>query len=234
MKRSGAVRLIYGLETGSPRLQKYVGKNIDIERFSSTLRIADELGIWNGVEVICGLPHEDDRDVDDTISFLRNHRPWINELYINAFRLVPNSLFVEHPDKFRLTNIRTIGLRGASRSILDVPLRKRLLKYSFDEVGGYGWEEKQKQTSRSYKRIVTAERKQHIPNFENIPYLFYFYDCLHDKDRVKRVYRRYSTVLTRKALFRLPRYVVNELLKVRSFTYAARMVSFFLGRWGNA
>ncbi len=58
MKKSGCIRLIFGMETGSPDMLKRVNKEVKLDELENVLRMASCCGIWTGIEVICGLPHE--------------------------------------------------------------------------------------------------------------------------------------------------------------------------------
>ncbi|MBU1887859.1 MAG: tetratricopeptide repeat protein, partial [Candidatus Omnitrophica bacterium] len=76
MREAGCIRLIFGIETASPRLLQYIRKGIGVKRLEDTLRWSDEAGIWTGVEIICGLPHEKDSDVEETVAFLNKNKKY--------------------------------------------------------------------------------------------------------------------------------------------------------------
>lgn len=228
MKRSGAVRLIYGFETGSKRMQKFIKKDIDLDNFSQTLAQSHSLGIWNGVEVICGLPHERNEDIQDTIDFLNDNSKYIDEFYFNSFRMPAYSSFIEEPENFQLSNIIKQGIHTGYESSKRYP-GKGIDHYSFDEVGGLPWEKKQKQIVQSYNKVIRSVSYRALPLYENIAYLFYFYDNLDSKDQIKTIHRRYSRILMRKAFFRFPRFVKTELSKSRNPKYFFNRFKYFLG-----
>jgi radical SAM superfamily enzyme YgiQ (UPF0313 family) len=227
MKSSGAIRLIYGFETGSPRLQKYINKNLDLERLSTALKIADDLGIWNGIEIIAGLPYETEEDIQASVEFLQHNRQYINEFYIQPFRLASGSHFSRDPEKYSLENLRSYDFSDYYQSLLRYPTKNRLMRYMFDEANGMKWDAKKEQILRSYNRILMAIKYKMIPQYDNLAYLFFFYDESDNKEHVKRMYARYSNILAKKALFRHKRYLFDEILKIRSFTYASNRISVF-------
>ncbi len=230
MKRSGAKCLIYGFETGSSKLQKYIRKNLDLRHLSEVLRESDRIGLWNGLEVMCGLPYEDDVDIDATIRFIQQNRHVIDEILVSSFRINGYSAFLHDAPIFKLKNLQQQDIFSRiSPSVIEYPTENRVIPYTFDEDEGLVWSKKKKQIVISYQRVLMSLRYTLIPIFENISYLFYFYDHLDNKDEIRVVYRRYAKILRKKALFRSRRYFFNELLKIRSFKYLMNRFLYFCG-----
>lgn len=230
MKDSGARYIVCGFETGSPRLQKYIRKNLKLDHLAAVLRIADRLGLWTGVEVICGLPYEREEDIDSTIYFLNANRFVIDECLIRGFVLTPHSVFAREDEQF--------GIQAGGRVDVcsNLPQKNRffvqsqVLGFRFDETRGSSWEEKKRAIRDSYAKVLTSTEFSMIPVYEDLSYLFYFYSQLGDnKLLVKEVYQRYASILRRKAVFRSSRYLFNELSKIRSFSYAKSRIESFLG-----
>ncbi len=170
----GARRLIYGVEASSPRLLSYVEKGTTISQIESVLRMSHEVGIWNEVELICGLPHETDDDINLTKKFLDRNQPYINYHNIHPFKLVHSRLSL-NPKKYSIQNIR-------ERNDKSIP------GMAFDEVNGLKWQEKKKQILRSFKTIRTYLKK--FPNYgftdsdECFLKLIYLYSILGNKTDV--------------------------------------------------
>jgi len=72
MKKSGYYRAKFGLESGSPRTQKYIGKNIDLEHAKKVIRECNKLGIWTASSFIIGFPDETLGDINDSIKFVKS------------------------------------------------------------------------------------------------------------------------------------------------------------------
>jgi len=150
LHRAGARRLVWGLESASPAMLRRVGKALRIEELEQTLRWSHEAGIYNGLELIAGLPHETDDEIEMTVDFLRRNRPWIDQVFLNPFSLITGSLMHLHPEEYGISNIRKLGTLfdrtpGQTYSWIQ--------RYTFDEAGGLAWPDKARQIERSYRRI---------------------------------------------------------------------------------
>jgi radical SAM superfamily enzyme YgiQ (UPF0313 family) len=144
LRDAGAVRLVYGIESASRKMLDYVGKPIDISRAQTLLRQSHELGIWNEIELIAGMPYENEQDIRNTIRFVRQNSKFVNFFYLNTF-ILKGSRMLARPDEYGIGNIRenseeTFNLRRVGRK--------------FDEVSGLKWEEKMHQQENSFKRIL--------------------------------------------------------------------------------
>jgi len=187
MKEAGATRLVFGLETGSPRMLNYINKNLDINQVERNLKLCHEVGIWIYVEIIVGLPHENESDIKKTIGFINKNDKYIDNIFIHPFHLRP-SVLLENPEKYGITNIRRI-MEWANRT--NQPLNLRTLRYKFDEIGGLKWKDKREQINLAWKKIYrsTNNKGGGMPNFETMPLLFYLYEIF-DKNKmnVREIY----------------------------------------------
>jgi len=183
IKKSGCIRLIFGMETGSPNMLKSVNKKIKLDELESVLKAASAYGIWTGIEVICGLPHETDRDIELTIGFLNRNKEFIDKIYCNMFDLRPHSLMRLYPEDYGIENIREANLYSESAANFTV--------FLFDEVNGLRWEDKKKQIAESYSRVMReTESIYDIPNYLQEHLLFYLYNSFHDKAIIKKHYEK--------------------------------------------
>jgi radical SAM superfamily enzyme YgiQ (UPF0313 family) len=69
MRDAGCSGVFFGIETGSPRLQRVVRKDLDLDRARSVLRECDRLGLNTTASLIVGYPGETARDLQATLSF---------------------------------------------------------------------------------------------------------------------------------------------------------------------
>jgi len=189
MYNAGARRLIFGLETASPRLLKTIGKPLSVIDAANGLRFSHAAGIWTELEIIAGLPHECDDDVKLTTEFIVDNRKYIDGVWLNKFYLSIHSLMVCYPDRYKIKNIR----KFYAVSKANAGDREKYV-FAFDEVDGLNWQEKEKQIDRSYLEILSVLKKNDIRAGalrEELNVIFYLYAHLGDKGKVTRAFRAY-------------------------------------------
>lgn len=227
MKDSGAIGVYIGLETVGEGRQKYIRKGLDLKHLVAVMGICSELGIWVGIDMISGLPHEQERDVQKNVSFLRDNQTLIDEIILNSFILYPGTSFAYKPEEFGLTNIGEVEWCNTLRSKMKYFSLTSFLGLRFDEINGLKWEEKKKQRIASFRKILASIPNFSIPKFEHLSYLFYFYEHLQDKREIKRVYARYAKELQKKAVFRSWHPMINLIIMFQS-SFFKKCFNFFL------
>ncbi|MBQ4600413.1 MAG: radical SAM protein [Oscillospiraceae bacterium] len=70
MVDAGMIQLYCGIETGSPRMQKLVNKNLKLDRVMDILSYANAKGIQLTTSFIFGFPDETEEDISCTISLM--------------------------------------------------------------------------------------------------------------------------------------------------------------------
>ena len=184
MRQAGCIRLIFGIETASSRLLQYIRKGIGVKRLEDTLRWADEAGIWSGVEIICGLPHEQDSDIEETIAFLNKNKKYINTLYINQFDLRDGSVFLPYAKDLGIENIFIIN-QYANEEFFNFH------KYGYDETGGLRWQDKRKQIVNSYKKLSDNTcGNSNCPPYELEHLLFFLYNKFDSKQKACDIFTK--------------------------------------------
>ncbi len=87
---AGGESIFFGLESGSPRVRKLIGKPPgDFQAFLATVRIAKNLGISVGVFVLLGYPGESISDIRATFSLLEQVKP--DDIYVSTVKLQPGT-----------------------------------------------------------------------------------------------------------------------------------------------
>jgi radical SAM superfamily enzyme YgiQ (UPF0313 family) len=99
MREAGAVRLIFGLESCSKRILRYIGKNISLSQVEKNLKSLWEAGIQVEVNLICGFPYERISDIKKTIEFLRRNKKYIKVAYVKKFFL--DGKMRAYPEKYK-------------------------------------------------------------------------------------------------------------------------------------
>lgn len=162
LKQSGCIALNFGLESASPRMLKYCNKKVDLSHASYVLRVAYELNIWTSINLIVGLPTENEEDLKSTETFFRENLSYIANVSITKFRLIYGSRMYNNPEKY---NINAIALRrenGLLDECFDV--------FSFDEIGGRKQKERLRWSEKAFKKVCAM-----VPPFKREP----FY-CFHE------------------------------------------------------
>lgn len=89
---AGTVSLALALETASPRLQKFIGKNLNLERFEENItylcqkhpQVVQELFTMHG------FPTETEEEAWQTLEFVKKLR-WVHMPYLNILRIYANT-----------------------------------------------------------------------------------------------------------------------------------------------
>lgn len=182
MRQAGCIRLILGMETASPRLLKYINKRINIKHLSNVLKWADEAGIWTGIEVICGLPHEKEKDIFATVKFLNANIKYINRIYPNYFDLRENTPFYNYPNKFGIKRIFEVN-QYAEKDFTSY------VRFGFDENNGLSWKDKDLQVEHSLKTVL-EKCGWGIKQFNDEHLLFFLYANLAKKGEINCIYQK--------------------------------------------
>ena len=133
MRRAGCDWLNWGLDTSSDRLGRLYRRNILRDDFTRVLQMSARAGIRNSVNLIIGLPHETDKDVDELLSYLESQEALIHHIFVNQYNFIPHSDMGTAPERF--------GLR-LSRDGTGV-----------DEVDGLAWAQRQRWGADAAARV---------------------------------------------------------------------------------
>ena len=198
MRDAGAVKLAFGVETGSQRLLNLVNKGITRERARKYLEYSNKIGIWNHIELIAGFPTETQKDVQATLDFVDEIKEFVDLYTLNPFYLYPNSRIFREQKKF---GVRVIPYPPLQFMNFFYPIFRIVEQYSmkFEEVGGLGWEEKNKQIVEATKTVaakIDSVATYRVMGNEHV----YLLTCLYDKlgHGNKELIRKMVKILTRK------------------------------------
>lgn len=143
LREAGAIRFVFGLETGSKKLLEYIQKGITLEHAEKLLKHSHNLGIWNCVEIITGLPHEGNEDIKETLSFIKKNQQYVNEFKLNKFQLVYSELY-SNPQKYGIRILPPLKKERFDTSIHQI---------RFKEIQGKEGNKKVKQIEESFEAI---------------------------------------------------------------------------------
>jgi radical SAM superfamily enzyme YgiQ (UPF0313 family) len=147
---SGCRKLTFGLETASSTMLKIIDKRVRLAEAERVLRWCKEVGIWADLEIITGMPHEDEDAFAETTDFLERNAEYINYFNVNRYFVAPKSLMGARPEAY---GMRLRKFPDAYQRLLDanyqwladdLPFFKKPVNfrvYEFDEIGGRGAEQ---------------------------------------------------------------------------------------------
>jgi radical SAM superfamily enzyme YgiQ (UPF0313 family) len=70
MARAGCRGIFYGIESGSPRMQRLIEKDLDVERSHAIIEKGESLDIPMTISLIAGFPDEERGDLEKTVDFI--------------------------------------------------------------------------------------------------------------------------------------------------------------------
>lgn len=192
MRQAGVIRIVWGLESGSDRILEYVDKPVRTAQAGEVLAMAHEAGIWNGVEIIVGMPGETDEDFDLTMKFLAAHHSVLDEVWTYQFYLNSNSAMFTNTTRFGIENVRRVNIGLTKDAVYGAVAATHI----FDETNGLRWAEKEGQQKRRLAAMLehvaglglypmTWEHEQQ-PNL-----LSWCYRHAGTKTDIRQLYRRY-------------------------------------------
>lgn len=76
-KKNGCVAVIYGIESGSQRILDVMEKNASVEENVNALKWTSEAGLATVVQLVIGMPGENDETIDETVEFLKRVSPYL-------------------------------------------------------------------------------------------------------------------------------------------------------------
>lgn len=74
MKEAGTYRIVYGIETASPRLQKLIKKNMNLEKMNKIISFTDRIDILSHGFFMLGFPTETREELQQTIDYAKNSK----------------------------------------------------------------------------------------------------------------------------------------------------------------
>jgi anaerobic magnesium-protoporphyrin IX monomethyl ester cyclase len=104
-KDNGCVEVNYGIESGSPKMLKIMEKNLGLEENINALKWTGEAELNTTIQLVIGMPGEDDDTILETLDFLKKVSPYIKKwkggapsqsLSINYAQALPGTPLYEY------------------------------------------------------------------------------------------------------------------------------------------
>ncbi len=109
MARAGCVSIFFGIESGSPRMQKIIGKRLDLEESRRNAALASAHGMDTTVSLITGFPEETMDDLRESMSFVGDALRIRNAIpHLHLLSPLPGTpLEIDHRQELFLEDIYT-------------------------------------------------------------------------------------------------------------------------------
>ncbi|MFY1632980.1 B12-binding domain-containing radical SAM protein [Solwaraspora sp. WMMB335] len=142
---AGCRKLTFGLETASTKMLKIIDKRVKLAEAEQVLRWCKEVGIWADLEIITGMPHEDEGNFAETTDFLQRNAEYINYFNVNRYFVAPKSLMGARPEAY---GMRLRKFPDAAQRLMSANYRwlvedrdwsykpQNFRVYEFDEIDG--------------------------------------------------------------------------------------------------
>ena len=100
MYDSGCRKLVFGMESGSKEMVKRINKKIDLEYASQILEWCSEIGIWAELEIIFGMPTENEEYFNESYEYIKKNLHNISFFTTNHYIPMPGSVMFRTPQEF--------------------------------------------------------------------------------------------------------------------------------------
>lgn len=128
MRDSGCVMLNFAVESGSDPVLKILKKGFTAAQSSETLSLAAEAGIVTSINLMTGVPHERQEDLDATIAYVERNKDNIDFVLCHSGFSWQESLETD-PNRLGIALRRSVGKNYLGNF------------FPYDEIGGRSWEE---------------------------------------------------------------------------------------------
>lgn len=93
MKQAGCWKIAFGIESGDPRILKFMNKHLNLDKAREVLRTAKEVGFVNRGYFIIGFPTETKESIKKTVNFAKQAD--LDIVQFNSFTPLPGSPIYE-------------------------------------------------------------------------------------------------------------------------------------------
>ncbi|MFH1263556.1 MAG: radical SAM protein [Pseudomonadota bacterium] len=179
LREAGCVKLWFGVESPVERILGLIHKEMASADARSALRTAHDAGIWVGVNIIVGFPHETDSEFAEVCRFVEEQKEIADCWQFSALEVHKNTPMADRPADYGIE--------------LHHPYTQAdpLYGYAFSEIGGLNWKERE---LRAVERegVLGKLVNPKVHRFHLNDYLvFALYREYGDKSVVRRELTRY-------------------------------------------
>ena len=116
VRESGCDFLLFGVESGSPRMLRLMRKAHNPTIIKEVLKNSKQAGIYNFCFFIANFPGETEEDFRLTKEFIFQNRKIIDDIYVTPFLMCTGSHIQKHPEEFGIELGKPVTLGGCTYS----------------------------------------------------------------------------------------------------------------------
>lgn len=141
MTKAGCIHIFLGIETGSPRMQKLIHKNLDLENAARITKYLKKCGLSVSASFIQGFPEETEEDFLQTVSLMEDLMiAGIDNLQLHPFMLLPGTEETTKVYGRAVFNERDIDMSIYNRSMINEESRELIRKHREIFIQYYSFE----------------------------------------------------------------------------------------------
>jgi len=156
LKEAGCYRIWIGAESGSQKIIDAMDRRVDVNVVKEAIQKTNAIGMETGTFIMLGYPGEDEKDISETITYLKDANPTHFTITV-AYPIKGTSLYNEIEDKITIqpnwetSTDRDIDFtRTYSRKFYDYAVRRVVNEVNYHQ---------EKQNKKNFKKIVKYKLK---------------------------------------------------------------------------
>lgn len=156
LKEAGCYRIWIGAESGSQKIIDAMDRRVDVNVVKEAIQKTNAIGMETGTFIMVGYPGEDEKDINETINYLKAANPLHFTITV-AYPIKGTSLYNEIEDKiivqpnWETSTDREIDFtRTYSRKFYDYAVRKIVNEVNYS---------KEKQSDKNLKKMINYKLK---------------------------------------------------------------------------
>jgi radical SAM superfamily enzyme YgiQ (UPF0313 family) len=161
LKEAGCYRIWIGAESGSQKIIDAMDRRVDVNVVKEAIQKTNAIGMETGTFIMLGYPGEDEKDISETITYLKDANPTHFTITV-AYPIKGTSLYNEIEDKITIqpnwetSTDRDIDFtRTYSRKFYDYAVRRVVNEVKYHQ---------EKQNEKNFKKIVKYKLKSTLAN----------------------------------------------------------------------
>lgn len=179
LREAGCVKLWFGLESPVPKTLKLIDKQLSLDEALAAIQRAHKAGIWIGMNIILGFPHESDEDFQQVCNFVESHLDIVDGWNFNALQVYEDTPMRARPADYGIQIHH--HYRGKMRD----------KGFAFSEIGGLNWKALAQQAMKRVNHCELLAGGVENQFRVNDYLIFALYQEFGEKDLVKFHLRRF-------------------------------------------
>jgi len=156
LKEAGCYRIWIGAESGSQKIIDAMDRRVDVDVVKEAIQKTNAIGMETGTFIMVGYPGEDEKDINETITYLKAANPTHFTITV-AYPIKGTSLYNEIEDKITVqpnwetsTDREIDFTRTFSRKFYDYAVRRIVNEVNYS---------KEKRSDKNLKKMISYKLK---------------------------------------------------------------------------